>query len=125
VLASRRIPLVALLAVVLTLAAAPIARAYWGYYGWVPNGYDSSCLWYPSQARCSGWNNWVFVQGSVYTGGPVLVGFENYERIRGQYAYAGDYRDVEPYMVGMCCYLIAHGTDTAVPAWVSLWTASR
>ena len=108
----------------LALAAAPVAGAYWENYGWVPNGYDGRCVWYPTSARCSGWNKWQFIEGIVYSGGPVLVGFENWQRIRGIYAYAGDRRTLDPYAVGMCCYLIAHGTNTAVPAWAELWAAT-
>jgi hypothetical protein len=113
-----------LLSVAFAIAPGASATSYWQHYGWDPSGYDGSCTWYATSARCSGWNNWSFVEGTIYSGGPVLVGFENYQRIRGQYAYAGDYREVDPYMLGMCCYLIAHGTNTAVPAWVSLWAAS-
>jgi hypothetical protein len=121
----RRLLVVLALSAVVALAAASAAGAWWEHYGWVPSGNDGNCLWYATSAQCSGWNNWVFVQGTIYSGGPVLVGFENYQRIRGQYGYAGDFVDVEPFTVGMCCYLIAHGTNTAIPAWAELWAASR
>jgi hypothetical protein len=120
----RRLLVLTVLTVLMSLTAAPLAGAYWDYYGWVPNGYDGSCLWYASSARCSGWNNWAFVESTVYSGGPVLIGFENYERIRGHYVYAGQYHETDPWMIGMCCYLTAHGTNTAVPAWTSLWAAA-
>jgi hypothetical protein len=123
--AIRRLLVLTALAISIALVAAPFAGAYWDYFGWVPNGYDRSCLWYATSARCSGWNRWEFVESTVYSGGPVLIGFENYERIRGQYVYAGQYRETDPWMIGMCCYLIAHGTNTSVPAWASLWATSR
>ena len=102
-------------------AAAPsVANAYWDYYGWLPNGYDPNCIWYATSAQCSGWNLWQGISVTVYSGGPVLNGFENYSTIRGHWTYAGQYNFESPGWLGMPSYAKAQETNfTGVTAWIS------
>ena|SRR6266571_5856841 len=114
---------IATLAATLALcAAAPsvASAAYWEYYGWLPNGYDANCIWYATSAQCSGWNYWQTISLTVYSGGPVLNGFENYSTIRGRWTYGGQYSWTSPSSLGMSSYSKAQETNyTGVTAWIS------
>jgi hypothetical protein len=112
--------LVILVLVCAALFVAPAASAgSWQYYGWLPNGYDANCIWYAGSAQCSGWNYWKFNQDQVYSGGPVLVGFENYSTIRGRWTYPGDAATVWPSLLGMPAYVKAQITNySGVTAWL-------
>lgn len=106
--------------VALTLAfagrAAALTSWYWGSYSnmaWLgPGTSDSDCIWYWTQAACSGGNTWLsneMIRASG--GGTVLVGFENSTRIRGAWSNAGEVGIfVTPGQLGMCCYNWAHST---------------
>lgn len=116
----------ALVAVVAALFAPNIASAaYWEHYGWVPNGYDPQCVWYPTYGQCSGWNYWVLNDGHVYSGGPALTGFENTNTIRGRWTYPGQYAYTHPSDFGMAAYSKAQITDYGgIPAWVESWAGA-
>lgn len=109
----RRRLAVAVTALAAFLTIAPPASAYW-IWGpdWLGPGVSAGpCIWYWSQATCSGWNYWDLVDVDKHTGGTVLLGFENNARIRGIVA-TGNY----PYWVwaddlGMGGYILAHDTS--------------
>jgi len=113
---------VARLRSLLALALASIALAISGsaaashggwHYGpnWIgPGTADGPCIWYWSQAACSGWNYWHTLYTYNQQGGQILSGYENNARIRGIYINGGGSAFIFPSSVSMSGYLLAHGT---------------
>jgi hypothetical protein len=95
----------------LTTPAA--ANAVWTYIGPLPGLYDGDCLWYPFTGQCSGWNTWAYIDTYNNGGGTILNGFENYNRIRGQWIASGGHRTTLPSDVGMGGYLKAQVTNNS------------
>ena len=115
-----------LLALAATLAAAVAvggtgtASAGWyfktddGQWGWLGPGLvdDPNCIWYRGRAACSGWNywHWNYIERQRQWG-TILLGFENYERIRGKFIGEFETSDIVwPSMFSMGGYLVSHGT---------------
>ena len=99
------------LAVAAAALALPGSALAWEFYGQVGIGsYSGPCIFYWNMARCSGWNYWAVGSCTDYSGGTILCGFENTNRIRGRYLGAGQYVAQTPYDLGMGGYLLAHGT---------------
>jgi hypothetical protein len=87
------------------------AAGEWFYYNYVGPGENNGvCIWYPSQSACGGWNYWFCIKTHVDSGGTVLIGYENNDRIRGVYRSAGGTAQVFPSDVGMGGYLMAQDT---------------
>lgn len=80
------------------------------WYG--SGGRDGTCIWYPIQSSCAGWNYWTWTNGTVDSGAYVkyLAGYEDAQRIRGIWLYAGQNGGVWVSGVGMSGYLKAVAT---------------
>jgi hypothetical protein len=78
------------------------AAGEWFYYNYVGPGENNGvCIWYTSLGACSGWNYWFCIKTHVDSGGTVLIGYENTDRIRGVYRSAGGTAQVFPSDVGI------------------------
>ncbi len=104
--------LLAMLGATLALVfATPASAGTWSFSGKVGIGaYSGPCIFYWNMARCSGWNYWFIMGCNDYSGGTILCGFENTERIRGFYVNAGQGTSPTPSDVGMGGYILAHAT---------------
>jgi hypothetical protein len=104
--------------VVVGLAQPSKAEAGWCWpncstYGLLGSFTSNNC-WYRT-AVCSGWMYWVLngetkrcypsCDGSGYTPGQILYGFENSDRIRGRFTVSSGLRYISPAEVGMGGYL--------------------
>lgn len=107
---------IAVLAVALLFATSSVAAAsewIWSGSLWYGSGGRvGSCIWYPQQSSCSGWNYWTWTSGSVSSGSYVkyLAGYENSSRIRGIWLYNGQNGGTNPAALGMGGYLHAVAT---------------
>jgi hypothetical protein len=97
-----------------SLALVSPANAYWVWGpNWLAPGVSAGpCIWYWSQATCSGWNYWDLADVNHHSGGEVLLGFENNARIRGIIASGyGVTSHVWADDLGMGGYILAHDTS--------------
>jgi hypothetical protein len=96
---------VIVLAVLLMALLAPTAKAgIWNGSWWLPGGYNGSCVWYYYASVCGWWSgSWSLHQTTVSDTGlaQLLTGYENYNTIRGQWIYNGQYRGGAPSFYSM------------------------
>jgi hypothetical protein len=103
-----------LLAVAAAAMIIPMSAlaADWTFTGYIGPGYNNGrpCPFYASQAACSGWAYWNYINCIQYTGGKTLCGFENNNHIRGRWSEDNSYIIVSPSDFGLGGYIIAHQT---------------
>lgn len=85
---ARRRLLVVLCSLVAAGCLAGVASADYGWYGWLPRGYNANCVWYYGQANCTYFaTSWVMntCQEPSTDTYDTHCGFEDYNSIRGVY----------------------------------------
>ena len=115
----RRSAFLLLVLVLISLALVLPARAQsgeWAWAGWLyldsPYRSGWGCPWYNRQGSCSPWNYWTFHTSFTNNGdfSQCLTGYENGDRIRGQWIYPDQNRGSDPSFLGMGGYLKAQVT---------------
>jgi hypothetical protein len=121
----KRFVLVSLATAFFATATTVATAGYWKWpasgYGTLTSGTVSGTCWYNPGAVCSGWNYWCNSFLDKSSGGVVLHGYENSERIRGHFLSAGEDEVLLPQEVSMGGYLKSSTTWWSDPSSV-LWT---